>query len=65
VVQTSTFLVSDEALTCLTVRTTLRLPAVLLAAEHDSLLIAMMKIVIVLGVNLIFSQMMQPLNAAV
>ena len=50
--------------TCLTTRTTLRLPAVLLAAVHAVLLIAMMKIVIVLGTNPIFRQMMPPLNDA-
>jgi hypothetical protein len=53
VVPASTFLVLDTAAaTCLTARTTLRLPAVLLAAVQAALLIAMMKIVIVLGKNL-------------
>ena len=66
VVPASTSLVLDAAAaTCRTVRTTLWLPAVLLAAVHAVLLIDMMKIVIVLGANRIFRQMMQPLNTAV
>ncbi len=52
VVPASTSLVLDAAAgTCLTARKTLRLPAVLSAAVHAALLIAMMKIVIVLGAN--------------
>ncbi len=65
-VQSSTFLVSDAAAaTCLTEKTTVRLPEVLLVAVHAAMLIDRMKIVIVLGANLIFCQMMPPLNAAV
>jgi len=60
VVPASTSLVLDAASeTCRTVRTTLWLPAVLLAAVHAVLLIDMMKIVTVLGANPIFRQMMQ------
>jgi hypothetical protein len=52
VVPASTSLVLHvAAATCLTARKTLRLPAVLSAAVHAALLIAMMKIVIVLGAN--------------
>jgi uncharacterized membrane protein len=60
-----TFLVSDAAtVTCLTARTTDRLLAMPLAAVHAAVLTARMT-AIAPGVNLIFRQMMPPLNAAV
>jgi hypothetical protein len=60
-----TFLVSDAAAaTCLTARTTARLPAVLLAAVHAAVLTARMTD-IAPGVNPIFRQMIPPLNVAV
>ena len=66
VVPASTFLVSDAAAaTCLTERTTVPLPAVLLVAVHAALLIARMPIVIVLGAHPIFRPMMPSLNVAV